>query len=62
MGSFQYGSSNILNRLFQPKIDTLVFAACKADHITPDQQTNLVKLLESMLHSARQQKQFEDIA
>ena len=61
MGSFQYGPSNILNRLFQPKIDKLVFAASKADHITPDQQTNLVKLLESMLHSARKQIQFEGV-
>lgn len=62
MGSFQYGSSNILNRLFQPKIDKLVFAASKADHITPDQQTNLVKLLESMLHSARKQIQFDGVS
>jgi predicted YcjX-like family ATPase len=62
MGSFHYGSSNILNRLFKPKIDKLVFAASKADHITPDQQTNLVKLLESMLHNARKQIQFEGVA
>ncbi|MGK0306735.1 MAG: putative YcjX-like family ATPase [Gammaproteobacteria bacterium] len=62
MGSFQYGSSNILNRLFQPKIDKLVFAASKADHITPEQQTNLVKLLESMLHSARKQIQFDGVS
>ncbi|WP_299072595.1 YcjX family protein [uncultured Paraglaciecola sp.] len=62
MGSFQYGSSNILNRLFQPRIDKLVFAASKADHITPDQQTNLVKLLESMLHNARKQIQFEGVS
>jgi hypothetical protein len=61
LGSFQYGSSNILRRLFQPKIDKLVFAASKADHITPDQQTNLVKLLESMLHQARKQIQFEGV-
>ncbi len=61
MGSFQYGSSNILNRLFKPKIDKLVFAASKADHITPDQQPNLVKLLESMLHEARQQIQYEGV-
>lgn len=61
MGSFQYGSSNVLNRLFQPKIDKLVFAASKADHITPDQQTNLVKLLESMLHNARKQIQFDGV-
>lgn len=62
MGSFQYGTSNILNRLFQPKIDKLVFAASKADHITPDQQTNLVKLLESMLHEARKQIQFDGVS
>lgn len=62
MGSFQYGSSNILNRLFQPKIDKLVFAASKADHITPDQQTNLVKLLESMLHSSRKKIQFDGVS
>ena len=62
MGSFRYGSSNILNRLFQPKIDKLVFAASKADHITPDQQINLVKLLESMLHSARKQIQFDGVS
>lgn len=61
LGSFQYGSSNILRRLFQPKIDKLVFAASKADHITPDQQSNLVKLLESMLHQARKQIQFEGV-
>jgi predicted YcjX-like family ATPase len=62
MGSFQYGSSNVLTRLFQPKIDKLVFAASKADHITPDQQTNLVKLLESMLHRARKQIQFDGVS
>lgn len=62
MGSFHYGSSTVLNRLFQPKIDKLVFAASKADHITPDQQSNLVKLLESMLHSARKQIQFDGVS
>ncbi|MCF2946878.1 YcjX family protein [Paraglaciecola aquimarina] len=61
MGSFEYGSSNILSRLFKPKIDKLVFAASKADHITPDQQVNLVKLLDSMLHQARKQLQFDGV-
>jgi predicted YcjX-like family ATPase len=61
LGSFHYGKSNILKRLFSPKIDKLVFAATKADHVTPDQQENLVKLLESMLHSARQDIQFEGV-
>lgn len=62
LSSFHYGRSNILKRLFSPKIDKLVFAASKADHITPDQQNNLVKLLESMVHQARQQIQFEGVA
>ncbi|MFT4993759.1 MAG: putative YcjX-like family ATPase [Paraglaciecola sp.] len=61
MGSFEYGSSNLLQRLFKPKIDKLMFAASKADHITPDQQSNLVKLLDSMLHSARKQIQFDGV-
>jgi uncharacterized protein len=62
LGSFHYGKSNILKRLFSPKIDKLVFAATKADHVTPDQQENLVRLLESMLHSARQDIQFEGVS
>lgn len=61
LGSFKYGSSNLLKRLFKPKIDKLMFAASKADHITPDQQNNLVKLLDSMLHSARKQIQFDGV-
>lgn len=62
LSSFHYGSSNILKRLFAPKIDKLVFAASKADHVTADQQSNLVKLLESMVHESRQQIQFEGVA
>lgn len=61
LGSFHYGSSNVLKRLFAPRIDKLVFAASKADHVTPEQQDNLVKLLESMVHEARQQIQFEGV-
>jgi uncharacterized protein len=58
MRSFNYGKSSIVQRLFNPKIDKLVFAASKADHIGADQQINLVKLLDSLLHEARQQLQF----
>lgn len=61
MQSFAYGSSNVLKRLFKPNIDKLVFAASKADHITPDQQVNLVKLLDSMLRDARKQLQFDGV-
>lgn len=51
-----------MKRLFAPKIDKLLFAASKADHVTPDQQDNLVKLLESIVHQARQHIQFEGVA
>ncbi|WP_339768969.1 YcjX family protein [uncultured Paraglaciecola sp.] len=60
--SFEYGKSNVLSRLFSPKIDKLIFAASKADHVTPDQQSNLVKLLDSMLHNARKQMQFDGVS
>lgn len=61
LGSFHYGKSNILKRIFSPNIDKLMFAASKSDHITPDQQTNLVMLLESMIHEARQHIQYEGV-
>lgn len=61
MGSFAYGSSNVLKRLFKPKIDRLIFAASKADHISVDQQNNLVRLLDSMLRDARNQLQFDGV-
>lgn len=61
LSSFHYGRSSILKRVFSPRIDRLLFAASKADHITPDQQENLVKLLESVVHEARQQIQFEGV-
>ncbi|GAB5380240.1 MAG: YcjX family protein [Aliiglaciecola sp.] len=62
LGSFHYGRSNILKRIFAPNIDKLIFAASKSDHITPDQQPNLVKLLESIVHEARQHIHYEGVA
>ncbi|MBM7073785.1 YcjX family protein [Shewanella sp. 202IG2-18] len=54
LSSFQFGDSNILRRLFAPRIDKLLFAASKVDHITRDQQTNLLYLLNDMLQESRQ--------
>ncbi|WP_260261849.1 YcjX family protein [Vibrio intestinalis] len=61
MHSFRYGRSGILSRLFSPKIDKILFAATKADHVTPDQHTNLVSLLQQMVHPAWQTASFEHI-
>ncbi|MGL4748386.1 MAG: YcjX family protein, partial [Shewanella sp.] len=49
MESFQYGQSSYLRRLFAPRIDRLLFAASKVDHVTRDQQSHVLSLLTDML-------------
>ncbi|MBY6196477.1 YcjX family protein [Vibrio hangzhouensis] len=61
MKSFRYGQSNLLRRLFASRIDKILFAATKADHVTPDQHNNLVSLLQQMVHPAWQETAFENI-
>ena len=52
LNNFNYGSNNILSRIFSPNIDKVIFAATKADQITIDEQKNLLSLLKSMVTSA----------
>ncbi|WP_067664422.1 YcjX family GTP-binding protein [Ferrimonas marina] len=47
--SFHYGPGSLLRRLFRPRIDKLLFAAGKADHITVDQHANLLSLTDSLM-------------
>ncbi|WDE14585.1 YcjX family protein [Thalassomonas haliotis] len=61
MQSYQYGRSGLLSRLFSPKIDRLLFAATKADHVTPEQHPHLVALLNQLIHSTKQELNFEAI-
>ncbi|NVD06834.1 YcjX family protein [Vibrio sp. JPW-9-11-11] len=61
MHSFRYGRSNLVKRLFAPRIDKVLFAATKADHVTPEQHTNLVSLLQQMVHPAWQTAAYENI-
>ncbi|SKA47778.1 YcjX family protein [Enterovibrio nigricans] len=61
MQSFRYGKSGLLRRLFSPRIDKILFAATKADHVTPDQHSNLVSLLQQLIHEAWQTAAFEGI-
>lgn len=61
MHSFRYGRSNVLKRLFSPRIDKVLFAATKADHVTPEQHPNLVSLLQQMVHPAWQNASYENI-
>jgi predicted YcjX-like family ATPase len=45
---YRYGRGGMLRRLFGAHIDKVLFAATKADHITPNQYNNLRALLEAM--------------
>ncbi|HGJ5872508.1 MAG TPA: YcjX family protein [Arsenophonus apicola] len=62
MRSFHYGKRTLLRRMFSPRIDKLLFAASKADHITHDQQANLVSLLQQLVRTAWQNAAFEGIS
>ena len=61
MQSFKYGRSSLLRRLFSPRIDKVLFAATKADHVTPEQHPNLVSLLQQIVNDAWQTASFEGI-
>jgi predicted YcjX-like family ATPase len=60
--SFKYGRSGLFSRLFAPKIDKVLFAATKTDHITPEQHAHLVQLLNQMVYPAWQHAAYEDVA
>ncbi|MCL1139117.1 YcjX family protein [Shewanella pneumatophori] len=57
--SFHFGQSSLLKRLFSPKIDKLLFAASKVDHVTRDQQGNVLSLLTQLIQQSQQFAKFE---
>lgn len=59
MESFKFGQSNLLKRLFSPRIDKLLFAASKVDHVTRDQQGNVLSLLTQLVKQSQKQAKFE---
>jgi len=59
--SFRYGRTGLIGRLFRPEIDTLLFAATKADHVAYNQHHNLSRLLESMVADAAGRARFEGV-
>ncbi len=61
MHSFRYGKTGIVKRLFSPRIDKILFAATKVDHITPDQHGNLLSLLQQLINEAWKTAAFEGI-
>jgi predicted YcjX-like family ATPase len=59
--SFRYGSRGLLARLLRPRIDTLLFAVSKADHVAHNQHHNLRLLLERMVADAAGNARFEGV-
>lgn len=59
--SFRYGSSGLIARLFRPRIDALLFAASKADHVAHNQHNNLRLLLERLVADAAARARFEGV-
>lgn len=59
--NFHYGKRTLLNRLFSPRIDKLIFIATKADHITSDQLPNLVSLMRQLVQEGGRYVEFEGI-
>ncbi len=59
--SFSYGKSSLLRRLFKPRIDRVLFAATKADHVTPNQHHNLDRFMQLVIDAAQRELTFEGI-
>ena len=59
--NFHYGKRNLLNRLFSPRIDKLMFIATKADHITSDQLPNLTSLMRQLVQDGGRYAEFEGV-
>lgn len=53
--SFTYGSNNIISKFFNLKIDHVLFAATKADHIPASQHERYKQLLEQMISDMKQE-------
>lgn len=59
--SYSYGKSGLFSRLFSPKIDKLLFAATKADHVTPEQHAPLVSLVNQLIYKSKHQLNYEAV-
>lgn len=58
MQSFRYGPASLLGRLFKPQISKVLFAASKADHVTPEQHKALTLLLQQLLQQPIKQSHY----
>ena len=61
LASYSYGKSGLFSRLFSPKIDKLLFAATKADHVTSEQHAPMVSLFNELIFQSKHHINFEAI-
>jgi uncharacterized protein len=59
--SFSYGRAGLIHRLFRPRIDKVLFAATKADHVAANQHHNLRLLLEQLITEAAKEVRFSGV-
>ena len=59
--SFSYGRGNLLERLFRPRIDRVLFVASKADHVLPEEHPHLVSLLQHLVRGSADVSRFEGV-
>jgi len=59
--SFHYGRSSLFQRLFDNRIDKVLFAATKADHVASNQHHNLKILFERMVMDAARNIGFQGV-
>lgn len=58
---FNYGKSNVFKRLFSPKIDKLLFAANKSDHVSSEHHQDLALLLNDLVQKSANQLTFSGV-
>ncbi|AWB67102.1 hypothetical protein C2869_11955 [Saccharobesus litoralis] len=59
--SFRYGKQSWLSRLLNPKIDKVLFAASKADQITPDQYANYQLFIQHLSSQPAQELNYSEV-
>lgn len=59
--NFRYGPSGLINRLFWPKIDKLLFVATKVDHVAANQHHNLERLLNRLINKPANDAIFQGV-
>lgn len=61
LSHFDYGKSNFFSRLFSPKIDKILFAANKVDHLSAEHHKDLALLLNNLIIDAQNDLNYQGV-